>query len=99
MRTFVGGRAAWTPFDLGEPVTVSAHPGLPVSGYSPQSQDNVDLVNENKAIEEQVLRMLDEMAKDTDRFDQRWLAIGRTHIEQGWMAINRAVFQPKRVDL
>jgi hypothetical protein len=31
--------------------------------------------------------------------DQRWLAIGRTHIEEAFMAINRAVFQPQRVKL
>jgi hypothetical protein len=31
--------------------------------------------------------------------DQRWLAIGRTHIEQGFMAINRSIFRPERVKL
>lgn len=27
----------------------------------------------------------------------RWLAVGRTDIEKGWMAINRSVFRPARV--
>lgn len=42
--------------------------------------------------------MLDTWAGDKE-FDQRWLAIGRTHLEQGFMAINRAVFRPQRIEL
>lgn len=72
--------------------------GLPVSGYKPQSDDRVATVNVNKALEERVLRQLDEMKADAT-VDQRWLAIGRTAIEKGFMAVNRAVFQPGRVKL
>lgn len=32
-------------------------------------------------------------------YDQRWLAIARTHINEGFMALNRAVFQPTRIKL
>jgi hypothetical protein len=57
-------------------------------------------VNENKKMEEQVLRQIDMLAGDKHlAVDQRWLAIGRTAIEQGFMAINRAVFKPGRVKL
>lgn len=77
---------------------MNEHKGLPVSGYRPQSANAVSVVNNNKAIEERVLRMLDDIGQMTD-VDQRWLAIGRTHIEQGFMAVNRAVFQPERVGL
>ncbi len=31
--------------------------------------------------------------------DKRWLAIGRTAIEQGFMAVNRSIFKPGRVVL
>jgi len=31
--------------------------------------------------------------------DQRWLAIARTHFQEGFMALNRSVFQPGRVKL
>lgn len=72
--------------------------GLPVPGYVDQSQDNVNLVSENKRLEENLLRVLDEFAK-SDAVDKRWLAIGRTHIEQGFMAINRSIFKPERVKL
>jgi hypothetical protein len=72
--------------------------GLPVKGYRPQSEVAVEVVNANKQLEENILRVLDRMAEATD-IDKRWLAVGRTHIEQGFMAINRAVFKPERVKL
>lgn len=81
------------------------HQALPVQGYKPQSQATVDLVNENKQLEEIALRQLDRLATLTAingepvSVDKRWLAIGRTHLEQAWMAINRSVFQPARAKL
>lgn len=77
---------------------MSQHEGLPVSGYRPQSVEAVATVNASKVMEESVLRLLDSLASDPS-IDKRWLAVGRTHIEQGFMAVNRAVFQPQRVDL
>lgn len=81
------------------------HAPIPVSGYRPQSQATIDLVNENKALEEQALRQLDRLATltaingETIDIDKRWLAIGRTHLEQAWMAINRSIFKPARTKL
>jgi hypothetical protein len=86
------------------------HAGLPVAGYKPQNTAAVDLVNVNKRLEEAVLRALDDLATmkgpaaSNDKpsevaVDQRWLAIGRTSIENGFMAVNRAVFKPGRVKL
>ncbi len=74
------------------------HEGLPVAGYRPQSEENVDRVNLNKRLEEHTLRALDALAEQPD-IDKRCLAIGRTHIEQGFMAVNRSVFKPGRVTL
>ena len=75
-----------------------AHQGLPVAGYQPQSDDAVGLVNANKQLEERVLRALDALAQEPS-VDKRWLFAGRTSIEQGFMAVNRAVFRPARVSL
>jgi hypothetical protein len=74
------------------------HKGLPVAGYRQQSQKNVDRVNDFKRREEELLRQLDKLQGD-DTIDQRWLAIGRTSLEQAFMAINRSVFKPERVNL
>ena len=70
--------------------------GLPVAGYSAQSADRVALVNQNKELEEQVLRAIEGLAAQAD---PRWLAIARTQIELGFMSMNRAIFQPSRVIL
>ena len=77
---------------------MTEHQGLPVEGYRPQPFDNIEKVNANKRHEEEILRVLDAFKNDPD-IDQRWLAIGRTSIEQAFMAINRAIFKPGRVKL
>lgn len=79
-----------------EPMT--QHSGLPVSGYKPQSDDKVALVNENKALEERVLRQFDKMRTD-NTLDQRMVSIAFTGIQEAFMWANRAVFQPGRVSL
>jgi hypothetical protein len=74
--------------------------GLPVSGYRPQAPEAVATVNASKELEEHVLRLIDEIGDDAAlAADRRWLAIGRTAIEQGFMAVNRAVFKPERIAL
>lgn len=70
----------------------------PIKGYQDISSDKQAAVNANKVTEEVLLRTLD-MLGTNPAVDQRWLAIGRTHIEQGFMAINRAIFKPTRVKL
>lgn len=84
---------------MNEKATMAAeHDGLPVSGYKPQSGEKVQIVNGFKADEERLMRKLDYWKTQPD-CDQRWLAIGRTTLEQAFMAINRSIFQPGRVAL
>lgn len=79
---------------------MSQHDGLPVAGYRSQTQAAVDTVNENKLIEERVIRRIEQTTAivgiDPDR---RNLALARTYIEIGFMYLNRAVFKPERVKL
>lgn len=77
---------------------MAEHNGLPVSGYKPQSDDKVAVVNVNKALEERVLRQLDAM-KGNIAYDQRMVSIAYTGIQEAFMWANRAVFQPGRVML
>ena len=77
---------------------MTEHAGLPVSGYRPQTSAKIETVNLNKELEERVLQQLDKLAEN-DEIDQRWLAIGRTAIENGFMAVNRSVFRPNRASL
>lgn len=71
-----------------------------IKGYTAQAAAKVALVNAFKEDEERLLRKLDELYNDRIReIDPRWLAIARTHINEGFMALNRAVFQPTRIRL
>lgn len=70
----------------------------PIKGYQDVSAAKQEAVNGNKVTEEIILRHLDHLAA-LDGVDKRWLAIGRTHMEQAWMAINRSIFQPQRIKL
>jgi hypothetical protein len=79
-------------------MTTPAYVSLPVEGYKPQTSDSVALVNANKQIEERVLRILDDLGNNPE-IDKRWLAIGRTAIENGFMAVNRSIFKPGRAKL
>lgn len=76
---------------------------LPVKGYTEQSNDKIDLVNTNKVLEEHMLRRIDELSElarsEPKLVDARMLALARTNIEQGCMWLNRAIFQPKRIDI
>ncbi|MFN4091012.1 MAG: cyclic nucleotide-binding protein [Alphaproteobacteria bacterium] len=72
--------------------------GLPVPGYRPQPARAIETVSALKEAEERLLRRLDALAAAGEA-DPRWLAIGRTGLEQAFMAINRAVFRPGRVRL
>jgi hypothetical protein len=83
---------------MNDPKPSGDHDGLPVAGYRPQPIANLDLVNMNKSLEEQVLRVLDDLFNNPN-VDKRWLAIGRTAIENGFMAVNRSIFRPSRVKL
>lgn len=74
------------------------HKPLPVAGYQAQPSEKVELVNHNKVLEERILRVIDALAQ-VEEVDPRWLAIGRSHIEQGFMAVNRSIFRPSRIAL
>lgn len=81
---------------------MTEHKGLPVSGYQPQSEEKIALVNEFKQAEERLLRKIEAQGKGLEPvvvLDPRWASIARSHFEQGFMALNRAVFQPSRISL
>ena len=73
------------------------HKPMPIPGYTAQADENVQLVSVNKVLEERVLRQIDFIQSLSD-IDKRWVDIAREHIEQGFMALNRAVFQPQRIE-
>lgn len=74
------------------------HQGLPVAGYQAQSAEKVALVNEHKLMEERLLRRIDALLRE-GHADIHWAEAARCRFEEGFMALNRAVFQPRRIAL
>ena len=81
-----------------EPPADRPHVGLPVYGYQPQSDGRIALVNANKALEERVLRQIDSH-RGANEIDQRMVALAHTKVQEAFMWLNRAVFQPARISL
>lgn len=80
------------------------HKPLPVAGYTAQSPENVALVNELKHAEERYLRILDKLVHPTairsvPKYDQRLVALARTHMQDANMWAVRSIFQPQRIKL
>ncbi|MEV4053023.1 hypothetical protein AB0J55_17710 [Amycolatopsis sp. NPDC049688] len=66
-----------------------------VTGYRKQTPDALDTVNEIKHTEEVVAKLWRWVrARPNVPTDPRQLALARTAFEEGFMHLNRAVFQP-----
>lgn len=82
---------------------MTEHAGLPVAGYQKQSDVAVNQVNRIKHAEEKILRIIDGLENEQSSegeilvADRRWLAIARTDLEKGFMALNRSIFKPARI--
>lgn len=66
-----------------------------VIGYRKHTQAEIDAVNNTKDAENQLGDWIAQLQRDVPNVDPRWVAIARTHFQQGFMALNRAVFQPE----
>ena len=77
---------------------MTTHAPMPVAGYTPQSQSNVDLANEGKALEERYLRWLDKLAAHPET-DKRNVAMAKSSMEDAAMRAIRSIFKPQRIKL
>lgn len=74
-----------------------------ITGYRELSRDEIDLINDIKAHAEktgELVNLIRQFARATDQElaaetePLRWLNLARTHLQQGYMALTRAVAQP-----
>lgn len=70
-----------------------------IKGYRDLSQAEIDLMNEGKALAEQVGAFVEKLRASGDPhtgagIDQRWVSIAQTQLQQGFMALIRSVAQP-----
>lgn len=64
-----------------------------IKGYRDLSQTEIDLMNEGKALSVQVGEYIEKLQANTD-LDQRWVAIGKTDLQKGFMSAIRSIAQP-----
>jgi hypothetical protein len=66
---------------------------LKITGYRDLSFEEVEAINYCKHIGEQVSALCD-YVDGTDGVDKRWVAIARTDLQKGFMALVRAISRP-----
>lgn len=71
-----------------------------IKGYRDLSEAEIALMNEGKELAEQVRKYLDkldraEFANTSHQVpDARWLSIGRTDLQKGFMSVIRSIAKP-----
>jgi hypothetical protein len=70
-----------------------------IAGYTAQSQKKLAQVNFHKMLEERILREIETLEGTgcDGPCDPRWLRIAATHMQEGFMALNRSIMNPKRL--
>lgn len=66
----------------------------PITGYRDLSQEEVDTINDIKALAVQVGEAV-EAVFNREGVDKRWASIARTDLQTGFMALIRSVAQPE----
>jgi hypothetical protein len=67
-----------------------------VTGYRAQTEEKVEAVNQSKELERTIAGFWHSIRADTHlAADPRQMAMARTHFEDAFMHLNRAIFQPE----
>ena len=64
-----------------------------ITGYRELTQGEIDTMNAIKMLAEGVGASI-KVLEAEDGIDQRWVGIAKTQLQQGFMALTRAVAQP-----
>jgi len=81
--------------------TAVTDPGAPrlntgqqkISGYRDMSEEEINFINSIKEAGNKLGQVIEEL--EGKEVDHRWLAIGKTHLQQGIMAVVRSVAKPE----
>lgn len=65
-----------------------------IKGYRDLTQSEIDKINLVKSKAEDVEQLI-ESIEVINGIDGRWVSIGRTHLQQGFMALIRGITQPE----
>ena len=64
-----------------------------ITGYRDLTEAEIALMNEGKALAQQVGEFVAKLRGTAD-LDQRWVSIGATELQQGFMAVIRGIARP-----
>lgn len=64
-----------------------------ITGYRELTENEIILINKVKALAEEVGATVESFT-GSNIIDQRWLAIAKTDLQKGFMALTRSVAQP-----
>ncbi len=65
-----------------------------IKGYRELNEDEIALMNQIKEKGAELGQLVEELQGFGDSLDQRWIAIGKTDLQKGLMALTRGVAQP-----
>lgn len=65
----------------------------PITGYRQLTEREIHLVNHVKALAQSVGALVDELGAYPEA-DLRWVSIGKTLLQQGFMDLTRAITKP-----
>jgi len=64
-----------------------------IKGYRDLSQEEIDMMNEAKELANKVGELCEKL-NNIQSIDKRWLDIGKTDLQKGFMSLIRSVAQP-----
>ena len=64
-----------------------------IKGYKELTQEQIDLMNKIKIEGINIQKIINTLSS-SDSIDKRWLAIGKTNLQQGLMAVTRSISKP-----
>ncbi len=65
-----------------------------IVGYRELNQEEINQMNKVKELGKLIGSLVEEMENKPIEFDKRWLAIGKTDLQKGLMALTRSIAQP-----
>lgn len=68
-----------------------------ISGYRKLSEDELKSINVLKRAELYILEIVVEVLQADSNTDKKWLDIGKTDIQKGFMALTRSIAKPESI--
>lgn len=94
---YVDGYTSWSPskaFENGYGLVQPSSGKSKIAGYRELNEGEVAAINDVKHLGVMLGEFVDIQRNDPE-CDQRWVSVGATHLQQGLMALTRAIAKPE----